>query len=55
MDEIRQNARLSVIIGDVGICCAHALPDDDLEKVSAAGVVEHIRDETMLSIPRYAG
>ena len=44
----QQNARLASIIGDVESRYARALNDDDLERVSAAGVTEPIRDETLL-------
>ena len=44
----QQNARLASIIGDVERRYARALTDDDLEMVSAAGVAEPIKDETLL-------
>jgi hypothetical protein len=44
----QQNARLAGIIGDVESRYAYALSDDDLEMVSAAGVMEPIKDETLL-------
>ena len=44
----QQNARLASIIGDVESRYARALSDDDLEMVSAAGVAEPIKDETLL-------
>ena len=44
----QQNARLASIIGDVESRYARALSDDDLEMVSAAGVTEPIKDETLL-------
>ena len=43
----QQNARLASIIGDVESRYARALTDDDLEMVSAAGVMEPIKDETL--------
>lgn len=43
----QQNARLASIISDVESRYARALTDDDLEMVSAAGVTEPIKDETM--------
>ena len=47
----QQNARLAGIIGDVESRYAQVLEDDELELVSAAGVTEIIKDETMLIIP----
>ena len=47
----QRNERLASIISDVESRYAHALTDDDLEMVSAAGVAEPIKDETMLIIP----
>ena len=47
----QQNERLASIISDVESRYARALSDDDLEMVSAAGVAEPIKDETMLIIP----
>ena len=47
----QQNARLASIIGGVENRYARALTDDDLEQVSAAGITELIKDETMLIIP----
>ena len=44
----QQNTRLAGIIGDVESRYARALTDDDLEMVSAAGVMEPIKDETLL-------
>ena len=44
----QQNARLASIIGDVESRYARALSDDDLEKVSAAGTAEPIKDERLL-------
>ena len=44
----QQNERLAGIIGDVESRYAHALTDDDLELVSAAGIAEPIKDETLL-------
>ena len=44
----RQNARLASIIGDVESRYAHALTDDDLEMVSAAGAAEPVMDERLL-------
>ena len=47
----QQNARLAGIIGDVESRYTQVLEDDELELVSAAGVTEIIKDETMLIIP----
>ena len=47
----QQNERLASIIGDAESRYAHALTDEDLEPVSAAGITELIKDETMLIIP----
>lgn len=47
----QQNERLASIIGDVESRYARALTDEDLEPVSAAGITELIKDETMLIIP----
>ena len=44
----QQNERLTGIINDVESRYAHALSDDDLELVSAAGVAEPIREETRM-------
>ena len=44
----QQNGRLAGIINDVESRYARALSDDDLEMVSAAGVAEPIKDETLL-------
>ena len=44
----QQNERLTGIISDVESRYAHALSDDDLELVSAAGVAEPIREETRM-------
>ena len=46
-----QNARLASIIGDVESRYTHALSDDDLEMVSAAGTAEPIKNEITLIIP----
>ena len=47
--QFQQNARLAGIIGDVESRYAHALSDEDLAMVSAAGVAELRMDETLLS------
>ena len=47
----QQNARLASIIGDVESRYTHALSDDDLEMVSAAGTVEPNKNEITLIIP----
>ena len=47
----QQNERLASINGDVESRYARALTDEDLEPVSAAGITELIKDETMLIIP----
>ena len=47
----QQNARLASIIGDVESRYTHALSDDDLEMVSAAGTAEPIKNEITLIIP----
>ena len=47
----QQNARLAGIIGDVESRYAHALSDDDLELVSAAGTANPVKDETLLIPP----
>ena len=44
----QQNARLASIISDMESRYARSLTDDDLEMVSAAGVTEPIKDETLL-------
>ena len=43
----QQNKRLAGIISDVESRYAHALTDDDLELVSAAGVTEPAMDKTL--------
>ena len=47
----QQNERLTGIISDVESRYAHALTDDDLELVSAAGVTEPVKAETVPIIP----
>ena len=48
----QQNTRLAGIIDDVESRYAHALTDDDLELVSAAGVAEPVKVETIRIILR---
>ena len=48
----QQNERLARVIDDVESRYAHALTDDDLEMVSAAGTAEPIKDETVRIIPQ---
>ena len=43
----QQSARLAGVINDVESRYAHALTDDDLELVSAAGVTEPAKVETI--------
>ena len=44
----QQNERLAGIIGDVESRYAHALTDDELEMVSAAGAAEQVINEALL-------
>ena len=48
----QQNERLAGIISDVESRYAHALTDDDLELVSAAGTAEPVKVETIRIILR---